>query len=124
MKWKLDENFGSRTAHLFLRVGHDTETVLQEQLGGSSDETLYAHCIREDRCLLTLDMDFADILRFPPHRTPGMAVLRVPRNPSLRLLEALVAVLRFVATEPIRGRLWIVEPGRVRVREDAQSKSD
>ncbi len=37
MKWKLDENFGSRTAHLFLRAGYDAETVLQEQLGGSSD---------------------------------------------------------------------------------------
>lgn len=125
MKWKLDENFGSRTAHLFLRAGYDAETGLQEQIGGSSDETLYAHCIREDRCLLTLDMDFADILRFPPHDTPGIAVLRVPRNPSLRLLETLVAdLLRFVAFEPIRGRLWIVEPGRVRVREDAQAKSD
>lgn len=90
MKWKLDENFGTRTAHLFLHAGHDVETVLEEQLGGSSDETLFEACIREDRCLLTLDMDFADILRFPPHRAPGIAVLRVPGNPSLRLLEALV----------------------------------
>jgi predicted nuclease of predicted toxin-antitoxin system len=119
MKWKLDENFGSRTAHLFIEAGYDAETVLQEQLGGSSDETLYAHCIREDRCLLTLDMDFADVLRFPPHRTAGIAVLRVPKNPSLRLLEALVRdLIRFLATESIRGRLWIVEPRRVRVHED------
>lgn len=125
MKWKLDENFGTRTAHFFLHAGHDAETVLEEQLGGSSDETLFEACIREDRCLLTLDMDFADILRFPPHRAPGIAVLRVPGNPSLRLLEALVGgLLRLLAVEPIRGRLWIVEPGRVRVHEDTRSELD
>ena len=125
MKWKLDENFGSHTAHLFLDAGHDVETVLQERLGGSSDETLFEVCIREDRSLLTLDTDFADVLRFPPHRAPGIAVLRAPRNPSLRLLETLVGdLLHFLTSEPIRGRLWIVEPGRVRVREDRQSKLD
>lgn len=125
MRWKLDENFGSRTAHLFLGAGHDAETVLQERLGGPSDETLFEACIREDRCLLTLDTDFADVSRFPPHRAPGIAVLRAPRNPSLRLLETLVGdLLRFLASEPIRGRLWIIEPGRVRVREDRQSKLD
>jgi predicted nuclease of predicted toxin-antitoxin system len=125
MKWKLDENFGSRTAHLFLDAGHDAETVLQERLSGSSDEALFEACIQEDRCLLTLDIDFADVLRFPPHRAPGIAVLRAPNNPSLRLLERLVGdLLRFLAAEPIRGRLWIVEAGRVRVREGRQAKSD
>ncbi len=89
MKWKLDENIGSRTAGLFLQAGHDAETVLQEKLSGASDEALYAVCVREDRCLLTLDIDFADVLRFPPHRTAGIAVLRLPKNPSLRLLETL-----------------------------------
>ena len=78
MKWKLDENLGSRTVHLFLKAGHDAETVLQEELSGSSDETLFEVCVREDRCLLTLDIDFADVLRFPPHQTAGIAVLRLP----------------------------------------------
>jgi predicted nuclease of predicted toxin-antitoxin system len=119
MKWKLDENFGSRTAHLFLNAGHDAETVLQERLSGASDQTLFEVCIREDRCLLTLDIDFADILRFPPHMAPGIAVLRTPGNPSLGLLETLVAdLLRFLDTASIRGRLWIVEPGRVRIHEE------
>jgi predicted nuclease of predicted toxin-antitoxin system len=125
MKWKLDENFGSRTIHLFHQAGHDAETVLQEQLGGSSDENLFEVCIREDRCLLTLDIDFADVLRFPPHRTARIAVLRLPKNPSPRLLETLAAsLLRFLASESIRGRLWIVEPGRIRVHDDTGPKLD
>lgn len=125
MRWKLDENFGSRTAHLFLGPGYDAETVLQERLSGSSDETRFEACIRENRCLLTLDTDFAHALRLPAHRAPGIAVLRTPRHPSLRLLEALVGdLLRFLAADPIRGRFWALEPGRVPVREDGQSKLD
>jgi predicted nuclease of predicted toxin-antitoxin system len=121
MKWKLDENLGYRTVHLFLKAGHDAETVLQEELSGASDQTLFEVCVREDRCLVTLDMDFADVLRFPPHRTAGIAVLRLPKNPSLRLLETLAAdMLKVLASEPIRGRLWIVEPGRLRIHDDTQ----
>ena len=125
MKWKLDENFGLRTVHLLLDAGHDAETVLQENLSGASDEALFEVCVSEDRCLLTLDIDFADVLRFPPQRTAGIAVLRLPKNPSLRLLETVVGnLLRFLAVETIRGRLWIVEPGRVRVHDDSSSAAD
>ncbi len=119
MKWKLDENFGSRTIHIFLEAGHDAETVLQEKISGASDDTLYQVCLREERCLVTLDIDFADVLRFPPHRTAGIAVLRLPKNPSLRLLETMVEnLLQFYASQAIHGHLWIVEAGRVRVRDD------
>ena len=124
MKWKLDENLGSRTVHLFLKAGHDAQTVLQEELSGASDETLFEVCVREDRCLLTLDIDFADVLRFPPHQTAGIAVLRLPKNPSLRLLETVAAgLLQVLVSETIRGRLWIVEPGRLRVHDDTHPTS-
>ncbi len=119
MKWKLDENFGSRAAHLLRAAGHEAETVLQESLSGASDETLFTVCVREDRCLLTLDIDFADVFRFRPHRGAGVAVLRLPKQPSLQSIEAAVGnLLRFLTIEPIHGRLSIIEPGRVRVHED------
>ena len=34
MKFKLDENFGSRTQHLFRAEGHDVETVRSQGLDG------------------------------------------------------------------------------------------
>ncbi|MCX6592395.1 MAG: DUF5615 family PIN-like protein [Acidobacteria bacterium] len=119
MKWKLDENFGSRAAHILRAAGHDAETVLQESLSGASDETLFEVCVREKRCLLTLDIDFADVLRFPPHMSAGIAVLRLPKQPSLQLIEATVMnLLHYLLVEPIQGRLWIAEPGRIRIHED------
>jgi hypothetical protein len=46
MKFKLDENFGSRTVELFRSAGHDIETVQHEQLSGCTDAELYARCNR------------------------------------------------------------------------------
>lgn len=118
MKFKLDENFGTRTQSLFLTGGHDVHTVYQESLQGATDEKIYQTCQEERRCLITLDLDFANVLRFPPTKTEGIAVIRLPRNPSLSILEQLVSQL-LIALEDmsITGMLWIVELGRIRVHQ-------
>jgi predicted nuclease of predicted toxin-antitoxin system len=122
MKFKLDENLGSRTAGLLAESGHDVETVAQEMLSGVCDVRLLEVCIAERRCLISLDLDFADVLRFPPHNTPGIAVLRVPRVASLPLLTDLVrSLLAALQTGSIAGRLWVIEAGRIRVYEEAES---
>lgn len=112
MKFKLDENFGTRKQRLFLAAGHDTSTVGGQRLCGCPDRQLFEACSAEGRCLVTLDVDFGDVTRFPPDRSAGVIVLRLPRNPILPLLEALVdAFLRSIGNRPFAGRLWIVEPG-------------
>lgn len=124
MRFELDENLGSRSSRLFPKAGHDVETVFQEGLSGARDEIVFETCIREKRCLLTLDLDFADIVRFPPHRAHGIAVLRLPNNVSLSLMERFVGdLLSMLDVESITGRLWIVEPGRIRVHEDTNAES-
>ncbi len=118
MRFKLDENLGSRSVKVLFGANHDVETVGQEKLSGASDEVIYDACIREQRCLVTLDLDFADVLRFPPHKSAGIAVFRLPRAASLSLLTRVAAdLLTMLGLEPIAGRLWIVEAGRVRVHD-------
>ena len=118
MKFKLDENFGKRTEHVFEEAGHDVQTVRQEALQGSADRHLFDVCAEEQRCLVTLDLDFADVTRFPPANTGGIVVIRIPRNPSLPLLETMIQ--KFLSTleqMPIDRNLWIVEVGRIRIHQ-------
>ncbi len=118
MKFKLDENFGKRTQQLFRTAGHDVQTVHEEGLHGSVDQAIYDHCCREQRCLVTLDLDFADVTRFPPKQAAGIAVVRVPQNPSLPLLESLIRhFLQMLETISVNQQLWIIEVGRIRVHQ-------
>ena len=93
MKFKLDENLGARTQTLLLAAGHDVETVRSENLGGASDQRIYEAFLKEKRCLVTLDLDFANVVRFPTRDTAGVVVIRTPVNPSLAVLERMVAQL-------------------------------
>ena len=109
VKLKLDEYLGTRTRRLFHDEGHDVETVWSKGMRGSPDRHLYHTCRREERCLVTLDLDFADVTRFPPATTYGIVVLRPPRSSSFELLESLVRQFMRAAGQTSRaGKLWIV----------------
>ena len=78
-------------------------------------------CRREGRCLVTADADFGQVLAYPPEQYSGIVVLQHPR-PTLAGFRTLVEQLA-VAVErqsPV-GRLWIVEPGRLRIHDPADS---
>ena len=72
MRFKFDENLPGELAALFAKVGHDAVTVLDEQIGGAKDADIAAVCLGEDRVLVTLDADFADIRAYPPQRYRGL----------------------------------------------------
>jgi predicted nuclease of predicted toxin-antitoxin system len=127
MKFKLDENFGTRTQQIFRSHGHDVLTVRDQNLQGCADQRLYDVCCTEQRCLVTLDLDFSDVLRFPSQQAYGIVVIRVPHNPTLPLLEQLVRqFLNSLETMSVDKKLWIVETGRIRVHqaEDAESEKE
>src|SRR5437660_3502729 len=91
MKFKLDENFGTRTQQLFRTAGYEVYTVRDQGLEGCSDQRLYEVCCAEQYGLITLDLDFADVIRFPPSAASGIVVVRPRRNPSIALLEQLIS---------------------------------
>ncbi len=117
VRFKLDENL-PRDAEVVLRnAGHDVHTVLDEQLGGNPDRRVFDASQAEDRILVTLDLDFADVRVFRPASHRGIWVLR-PHTQSIdNTLGLLAAALLVLESEPAEGRLWIIEPERVRIRE-------
>lgn len=118
MKFKLDQNLGTRTRQLFHAARHDVRTVRDQGLQGCSDLHLYEMCCAEGRCLVTLDLDFTDVTRFPPDQAGGVVVLRIPRNPGLGLLEQLIhRFLQALTQMSVEKKLWIVEIGRIRIHQ-------
>jgi predicted nuclease of predicted toxin-antitoxin system len=116
MKFKIDQNLPIEAADLLTAAGHDALTVYQQSLGGASDERIVEFCKKEDRILITADLDLSDIRRYPPSQAPGFMLLRTPRQSKDALLELLAKAIPMLAQRPINGRLWIVEPNRLRIR--------
>lgn len=76
-------------------------------------------CLEEHRCLVIADLDFAQTIQYQPNEFSGLIVLRHP-NPTLKgMLELVRQVAVALNEESPQGRLWIVEPGRIRIHGDA-----
>ncbi len=125
MNLKLDENLGTRGAEILRESGHDVMTVAQQGLCSATDDSIIEVCRREGRCLVTLDLDFANPLVFRPSEYPGIAVLRLRAKPSHDdLLATIQTLANGLARLPIAGKLWIIELGRIRAYQEESPDED
>ena len=117
VRFKIDENLPAEVTSLLQQAGHDAASVLDERLDGRPDAEIADVCKREQRTLMTLDADFASICAYPPEEFDGgIIVLRLDSQGKRSVLGIIPAVLEALEeTRPGRS-LWIVEPGRIRIR--------
>ncbi len=83
----------------------------------AADEEVIAKAQELACVLITMDGDFADLVRFPPENYAGIIALQVKNHPQVfsQILDRLLAFLA-ESTEHVSGRLIIVEPHRIRLR--------
>ena len=115
MKLKLDENLHPDMGDLFRQRGHDVSWVYEQGLRGHEDPEIAEVCRVEGRVLLSLDLDFSDIRMYPPADYPGLIVMRLRSKGRASVRIVLAQVLNHLETEPIAGRLWIVDEQRLRI---------
>lgn len=120
MKFNLDENFGQRCVEVLAAAGHDVATVAGQRMSGAADADVLEACRTEQRCLVSLDLDFSNPLRFPPANYSGIAIVRLPGRASYAgLVSAVQTLVKALESQVIIGKLWIVEIGRIRIHQDA-----
>lgn len=74
MRIKLDENMPTGLVLALTSLGHDVDTVPQENLTGQPDSAIWAAAQSEGRVLVTQDLDFSDVRKYkPPHRSEPSA---------------------------------------------------
>jgi predicted nuclease of predicted toxin-antitoxin system len=118
MRFLIDANLPRSIVAALQRFGHDVEFARDIGLGAASDAQIAAHALKHNAAILTRDLDFADIRRYPPEQYRGIIVLRLP---DTAVAQEIVSVMeRFLMEpgflEPLAGRLAIVDADRVRFR--------
>jgi predicted nuclease of predicted toxin-antitoxin system len=117
LKFKIDENLPADIAFFLNKNGHDAMTVNQENFTGINDFDLANICKKENRVLITLDLDFSDIRTYPPSDFSGIIVMRLQKQDKKSIMEFARRVLSLISIEPLQGHLWILDETKLRIRE-------
>ena len=122
MKIKLDENLPLQIKAGLTAFGHDVHTVIDEQLTGSKDAQIWAAAQREQRFLITQDLDFADVRQFIPGTHYGMLLVRLSFPSRINLTNR---ILQLFGTENVTtwaGCFVVATERKVRVRRQPLNK--
>ncbi len=119
MKFKIDENLPNEITEVLNAAGHNAVSVQAQNLSGAEDAAIASRIAQEERCLITLDLGFADIRAYPPGLYSGLVVLRSKKQDKHTVLSLLHGLVPLLASETLAGRLWIVEEDRVRIRGES-----
>jgi predicted nuclease of predicted toxin-antitoxin system len=119
VKFKLDENLPVEINDILKKASYDSSTVFEQKMCGKSNPEIITVCNKEERALVTLDWDFANIHYYPPIKYSGIIILRTNNQSKTNLIRLTKKLLPIFKTEPLKGQLWIVEPNRIRIRGDA-----
>ena len=118
MRFLVDANLPRAVIAVVQSFGHQVEFARDIGLGSAPDEQIAQYALQHKAVLLTRDLDFADIRRYPPDQYAGIAVLRLS---DTAVAGAIAEALRRFLSEPVfmaslPGRLAIVEEDMVRFR--------
>jgi predicted nuclease of predicted toxin-antitoxin system len=116
VKLFLDENLSPLHAAELKSIGYDACAVVEVGLSGAKDEQIRLFAIENGRVLLTLDADFANVIRFPPEHTPGVVRLKVHPPTEERIRRAIQRTLLFLQNIDLSGRLAVVDEDKIRIR--------
>ncbi|PKO21527.1 MAG: hypothetical protein CVU38_14320 [Chloroflexi bacterium HGW-Chloroflexi-1] len=115
MKFKIDENLPLEVAVLLRSANHQAITIHEQQMTGEADPRIIEVCQQEERALVTLDLDFANVRAYPPKQFHSNLVLRLHRQDKPHVLTAFRRALPLMQEQPVNRHLWIIEETRIRV---------
>jgi len=121
LKIKLDENLPKVLSRQLTGLGHDVDTVPEEDLAGREDRDVWRAAQREGRFLITQDLDFSDAREFGAGSHRGLLVVRL-RDPGRLALAAVVwEVFASHDVEGWKGCFAVVTERKLRLLRPART---
>ncbi len=112
----LDVSVPRRYLRLLAGWGYPAELASAHIAKDAPDAEVLALAGKLDAVLLTVDLDFSNILIYPPAQHGGIIVLRYQPDDEAEIDATLKTALDDLYRDDLNHALVIVSPGRYRVR--------
>ena len=109
-----DECVYKATTDFLIGLGYDVVTAQELGLAGADDEIIIDKAVALGRVLLTRDVDFSNILLYPPARYLGIAVLKM--SPATTSAVHRVLKQALAQNHDLTGALLVIDKNKFRIR--------
>lgn len=116
MRFLVDACVDVRVREWLETQGHEARHLRDEELQKLPDGDVFAKADTERRVIVTIDLDFGEILSLSHGRIVSTIVFRVRDTRATSLIARLASVLPSATPHLARGAIVIIEPTRFRVR--------
>lgn len=97
------------------KLGVELQTAKEVGLAFSSDEKIFNFVLKSSQILLTFDKHFGNILRFDIRKLAGVVIVYIDEMPKQMIPERIVEFFKSIKESELRGKLFIIEPTRIRI---------
>ena len=112
----VDENTSRTLVSVLMVAGYQAEHVHDVGLQGHPDEEVFAHAQAHRQTIITVDLDFSNILQYPPPHH-GIIVVRIPENiPVSERVQEILNAITMLSEEDFTNTLITIGKGRFRIR--------
>jgi len=117
MRFVIDEDLPRSLGPALQEAGHEVLDVRDHGLRGASDQQVFTFAQARQAVLVSEDLGFANLLRFPLNSHHGLIVGRFPTTLATSLVvREIVRALGTLTPADVSGALVIIETGRIRRR--------
>lgn len=116
LKIKLDENLSRHLKTTLRNIGIDAVMVTDEGLLSQLDPVIASAAREEGRMLFTLDLEFADLRKYPAGNHPGIVLFRPGSLGPLSVNRVVEKFARETDLVNLTGCVVVVESSRIRIR--------
>jgi len=116
MRFLADVGISRSTAADLRRHGHDVTHLREVELHRLPDDEILEMAGREQRIVLTFDLDFGDLLAAGSHAFPSVVIFRLQDQTPASVTPKLLDLLREREADLLAGAVVIVEDRRYRLR--------
>jgi predicted nuclease of predicted toxin-antitoxin system len=116
MRFLADMCMDVRVVDWLRKKGHDATHLRDQGLHRMPNGDIFEKAVREDRIVITFDLDFGEIAALTAGRKASVILFRLKNTRTSHVIERLATVIEGFAAALEKGAIITVEETRYRVR--------